>query len=135
VEALYILTMGVFKIALGLFFIRVLPYPRQRQLVWITVSIFSLYSLGYFFFVIFQCGVPSGDRYWRRKLANQCDPRGSALGTAYAHAALSASTDLMFILLPISVVRNTRLSKKEKWIVAGIMSIGAVYVCLCNICH
>jgi hypothetical protein len=121
--------MGLFKVSLGLFFLRLLKHPMQRRLIIVVVTIFSLFTIGYFFFAMFQCGMPIGDRYWTRRVAHECLPYSAGLGLAYAHAALTAGTDLMFIILPISVVRNSQLTTREKWTVATIMSIGTVYVC------
>jgi hypothetical protein len=58
----------------------------------------------------------------------QCLPNKTALGLAYTHAAMTAGTDLMFIALSIAAVRHTRTSRREKWLIATIMSVGAVYV-------
>jgi hypothetical protein len=125
-EALYILTIALVKLMLGFFFLRILMYPAQRKIVVIAVGIFTVYSFQYFFFVVFQCGVPTGGVYWTRRVAGQCVRPLVGQVLAYLHASLTAGTDLLFIILPIIVVRQTRLNGKEKLIVVAIMSIGAL---------
>jgi hypothetical protein len=125
-EALYILTIALVKLMLGFFFLRILMYPFQRRLVMVAVGIFTIYSVMYFFFVVFQCGVPTGNRYWMNRVSGKCTNPTAGQILAYVHAGLTAGTDLLFIILPIVVVRQTRFSAKEKLIVLSIMSIGAV---------
>jgi len=121
--------MLLFKISLSTFFLRILKEKIPRRLIQISVIIFVLYSSAYFFSTIFQCGVPTGDRYWRRILADKCLPRDTALGLAYTHAALTAGTDLMFIGLSIGAVWHTRTSTREKWLIVSILCVGTMYVC------
>lgn len=127
-ESLYILTMAVFKVSLGAFFLRMLKDRLPRRLIQISISIFTLYSTAYFFSTVFNCGVPTGDRYLRKILSNECLAHDTALGLAYTHAALTAGTDLMFIGLSVAAVRHTRTTTREKWVIATILSVGAVYV-------
>jgi hypothetical protein len=100
--------------------------PIQRRIIIVATSIFSVFSLGYFFFVLFPCGVPKGDTYWVRKLSNECVSNESTLAMAYTQASLSAATDLMFICLPLFVVWGTKLGFRDKLLVALLMSVGAV---------
>jgi hypothetical protein len=125
-EALYILTIALVKLMLGFFFLRILMYPVQRKIIMVAVGIFTVYSFQYFFFVIFQCGVPTGNKYWTNRVAGLCVRTLPSQILAYIHGGLTAATDILFIILPIIVVRQTRLNKREKMIVVAIMSIGAV---------
>src|ERR1700759_3543282 len=97
-QAFYVITMGIFKISLGLFFLRILVARWARRVVYGVLFAFSLYSVGYFFFVVFGCGVPGGGSYWMRKIANECASDSITLGLGYALAILTAGTDLIFLM-------------------------------------
>ena len=126
-ESFYISTMGFFKISLGLFLLRVIIDKRQRQFIYWILFIFSLYSLGYFFLTVFQCGVPHGATFWQGKLGNQCLTITEGYGLSYTHAALTAMTDIIFVVIPIPLVmRSSSLQLREKWVVGFILGIGTV---------
>jgi hypothetical protein len=110
--------------SLGLFFLRVLIHPLQRAVVNWIIIIFTTYSVGYFFFAVFQCGVPSGSRFWQRKLAHQCAPDPLILGLGFGYAVLTAGSDLVFVCLTIPMLRQSSLRFTEKWVVGGIMILG-----------
>jgi hypothetical protein len=111
---------------LGLFFLRILAYPIYRRIVQITVGIFTVYSIAYFFFVIFQCGTPQGEIYWTHRVEGKCIPYHVGLTLSYTHAALTSGTDLMFVCLPIALMRQVRLNVRDKITVITILSVGAV---------
>jgi hypothetical protein len=114
VEAFYIVTIALFKISLGLFFLRIIIEPLLRRIVHGTLVIFTIWSVGYLYFAIFQCGVPSGSRFWENKLAGRCGSDKLGLGMGYVHAILTAGTDLIFLALPIPMVFRTKIRSREK---------------------
>jgi hypothetical protein len=91
-----------------------------------VVGIFSIYSGAYFFFAIFQCGMPNGTTFWLKKLANQCIRDDIMLGMGYTHAILSALTDLFFLGLIYPVVSKTHLKSREKKNVALLLALSTV---------
>jgi hypothetical protein len=127
-ESCYIATIAVLKISLGFFFLRVIFNPRLKMLVKCILVLFSIYSTGYFLFAIFQCGVPKGSRYWKRKLSNQCVSNSVGLGTGYTFAALTAGTDLIFLSLTIPILRMAKLQMQEKLNVSILLFMGTMYV-------
>ena len=93
--------MIALKLSLGAFFLRILVGPIQRGAVWGILCLTTLIGTGYFFFAVFQCGVPNGKTFWERKLAGQCVSQGGCLAFGYVHAIIGAITDLLLSLLPI----------------------------------
>jgi hypothetical protein len=131
-ECLYVVTVAIFKISLGLFFLRLLTDNRSRLIIkWILI-LFSLFSTGYLFFAIFQCGIPRGSTFWLRKFAGQCASEPVGLGMGYIHAILTAGTDLMFLALTYPMIRNSQLEKREKVVVGFILCLATLYVSLSN---
>jgi hypothetical protein len=125
-DTFYVVTVAFFKISLGLFFMRVIVDQKQRTVIrWVVIT-FTTFSFGYFWFAVFQCGVPSGSHYWQRRLANQCSPLKFSLSLGYIHALLSAGSDFTFMCLPYPLLRDSQLKTREKWLVSGILVFGTV---------
>ncbi len=118
------------KIALGIFFLRILVERWQRWMVYNVVTLAGLFGFGYFAFTIFQCGVPSstdGSRFWEKEIDGKCLSKPSTvLGLAYAHAIITALSDVCMALLPISVLKKARIKRREKIIVWSILLLGSV---------
>ena len=131
-ESCYIVAIAILKISLGFFFLRVLFNPRLKLLVQLIIVLFCLYSTGYFLFVIFQCGVPKGSRYWKRKISNQCTSNPVGLGTGYTFAALTAGTDLILLSLTIPILQIAKLRIQEKLNVSILLFMGTMYVAEMN---
>jgi hypothetical protein len=127
-ESFYVWTMVFLKISLGIFFLRILVERWQRRVVYLVVGLSCFFGFGYFWYAVFQCGVPNqGNKFWEKKIAKECSStRAQVLGTGYAHAALTAMTDLSMALLPIPMLRRARITYKEKLVVGGILALAAV---------
>jgi hypothetical protein len=127
-EIFYVLTMLFLKISLAIFFLRIMVAPWQRRVVYITAGIATAFSLAYFFFAIFQCGVPKGPYvFFIRKLSGQCVTPTQILGFSYAHGAITSLTDVIFGFLPIPMLHHTTMNRREKTTVGFILILGAMY--------
>jgi hypothetical protein len=82
----------------------------------------------YFFYALFRCGLPGGKRLLLKKLSGDCASDTSILGLGYVHAILTSTTDLFFLALVVPLLKDTNLARREKIIVAGLMSIATVLV-------
>jgi hypothetical protein len=126
IETFYIVTIGVFKVSLALFFLRVtVSSTLRKSIIWV-VSVISVYGIGYFFFAIFQCGTPHGSTFFIQKLENQCASYAGTMGPAYTHGILMAGTDLFFLVLVFPIVAPTKLRLREKINVAILLGIGTL---------
>ncbi len=114
-EVFYCLTMIVLKIALALFFLRVMIEPWQKRVVYCAVTLSTLAGAAYLFFSVFFCGLPvTAALYWERRLAGQCASKNTLLGMSFMHAAITAGTDLLLALLAIPMTLRANIGKKEK---------------------
>jgi len=59
--SLYIVTTVVLKLALAIFFLRIIPenFSWQRKAIYIATGIYTTYGLAFTFIVVFQCGNPA----------------------------------------------------------------------------
>ncbi|KAF2828144.1 integral membrane protein [Ophiobolus disseminans] len=124
-EVFYILTTTVFKISLGLFFLRVLTKRWQTYLFHTLLFVSATYGLFYTLTTIFTCGDPS-------KLANtlldskKCLPTAFILSTGYIYGTINVIADWTFVLIPICVLLESDLDKRSKISVSIVMALGAV---------
>ena len=125
----YILTMLAFKISIGLFYLRIFEKKWQRRTVYGVMAVSTIFSLVAFFFAIFHCGTPkSGLLVYTRQRDGQCSSDASVLGIGYTHALIVSTTDWLYAIMPIPLLMETRIPKREKVIVGGILALGAMYV-------
>lgn len=123
-EVFYVWTMMMLKLSLAFFYFRLLVAKWQRRVVYAVTVLSIAFGFAYFWFAVFQCGVPGkGGPFWYKKITNQCVRQAPIDGFAYAHAAISAGTDFILSAMPILIVRNSMLSLRDKAIVCGILII------------
>ncbi|TLD36890.1 hypothetical protein E2P81_ATG02672 [Venturia nashicola] len=125
-EVFYILTMMVLKIALAAFVLRIIIEPWQRRVVYFNLTASTAIGSGYFFYAVFQCGVPHDKTFWIQRLSGECAGTGSILGLGYTNALINALTDLSFVALAIPMLHKVRINFREKIIVGGIFVLASV---------
>ncbi|KAI4722198.1 hypothetical protein E4T48_01558 [Aureobasidium sp. EXF-10727] len=120
--AFYIFTTLLLKLSLAIFFLRIVLEKWQRRVILLSTVIFSLYSFGFFFVAIFQCGSP--DKYLLHKVQGKCTS-WSVLGPLnYTHGVMNAVTDWIFVSLPVLVIRKANMSGRDKSSVILVLVIG-----------
>lgn len=127
VECLYIVTMLFLKISLSVFFLRIMVRTWQRRVVQLSVFLATTFGIVYFFFAIFQCGAPvTAYNIIRKMLLKQCLSSDEILGMAYTHASITLATDLALALIPMAMLHGSQMTKREKWVVYFILSLGTM---------
>lgn len=114
------------KAALAFFFLRIIVEPWQRRIVYSSLTASTAIGVVFFFYVVFQCGVPHDTTFWMKKITGQCASKASILGLGYTHAAINALTDLTFVALAIPMLGKLRINHREKLIVGGIFFLASV---------
>jgi hypothetical protein len=126
-EDFYVLTMICLKISLSLFFLRVLLQQWERRIIYVVVTLSTLFGIGYFFVAVFQCGIyKDAFDFWTKLISNQCITPPQVLGVSYTYAVITTLTDCTFAILPIPMLRKSQLALKEKFIVGFILILGAM---------
>lgn len=122
--------MLVLKISVGLFFLRISVERWQKGVVWFLMAISTSFGIGLFFFEIFQCGVFSSMlEFVLKKATTGCVSGYQIDAMTYTHAAITAFTDWVFVILPFFILKNSQMQTKEKVVVGvlmGFASIGGV---------
>ena len=85
-----------------------------------------LYGVGFFFLVLFQCGSP--DQFALKIITGQCLSVAAIDGVSYSHSVLNALSDLVFGVLPVFLICQTKMSIRSKTSVGGILCLGSMYV-------
>jgi hypothetical protein len=123
-ELLYVLTTAITKLSIGIYFLRLASKKYQIRVIYTNLAVVMLFSTIYFFFLLFQC-TPISYIWMQYK-----DGQGTCLSSdvlanvTYAHAAMSAVTDWVFGILPISFVWNLKMDPRTKLSVILILSLG-----------
>jgi len=129
-ETTYVLSMMVLKISLGIFFARIVIQSWHLMLIYVTVGINILSSLAAFFYCIFRCGANLDD-YVLQQLRMKCTSKKLDLFMAYQSASFNTLTDLVFLLLPMSILWSSTMDHRSKFSVGFILCI-ATLGCICS---
>jgi hypothetical protein len=121
--------MIALKLSLAIFFLRVLVTRWQRWIIVTTITLSTIFGVFYFFFAIFQCGYFSNITFFiRRMVMGKCASKSIGLGMNYTYAALTTISDWACILIPIFILRESRMPPRRKLIVGGLMLFASLYV-------
>jgi hypothetical protein len=123
-ETLYILTTTSLKVALGLFFLRILTKEWQRKTFYIILGISSVYGCLYVFVAIFQCKNPKD--LFIHVISETCLPDAFLLTCGYLYSSINTIADWTFVLIPIFMLHNANMDRRTKISVGVIMALGAV---------
>ncbi|TKX21233.1 hypothetical protein C1H76_6774 [Elsinoe australis] len=119
----YLVDQIFIKIALGYFFLRVVNPGWQQWTIKAAVIFYTLYTTVFTCIVLFSCGLPTPANYAH----GACIDWNSILGPMnYFAACLNAVTDWILTLVPIYVVYQVNMSRKEKISVSILMLLGLV---------
>jgi hypothetical protein len=126
-EVFYIWTMMLLKLAIALFFCRILRGKWQQIVIYCIATLSVVFGFAYFWFAVFQCGVPGQgeEQFWWKKATGQCVNEASILGFGYSHAIISAGTDVVLSAMPISIMRRSNTTTLEMVTLCGILFLAA----------
>ncbi|PVH70010.1 hypothetical protein DL98DRAFT_661375 [Cadophora sp. DSE1049] len=128
-ENIYVAVLGLVKISILAFYLRIFQHEtRFRLAVYATIIFIALGTTTISVLTIFQCHpVPY---FWDKDLRGGTCVDINAL--AYANSGLSIVQDLLIIVLPIRVVWMMNLDRKKKWSVAFMFALGG-FGCIISI--
>lgn len=100
-----------------------------RQACYFMIVTVSLWGVVYLFLTIFSCKPVSG--FWHLEQPSKCILFGSwaldeKLGSFISQAASNMAIDIVIFLMPIFLFQSLELSRKAKYGLMGVFSIGAV---------
>ena len=115
-ELLYLISVGLIKISILLFYLRIFPRQSLRRAIWATITICVLYIIAFVTATALQCiPVRISWEHWDGEHHGQCLSL-SAVG--WSSAAFNIILDLVVMILPIKEVKNLSISRWRKF---GVM--------------
>ncbi|PMD23437.1 hypothetical protein NA56DRAFT_701730 [Hyaloscypha hepaticicola] len=125
-EPVYVLSNMALKLSIGVMLLRIAVSRIHKIIIWTTVVILELYSLGFFLLFVMQC-LPS-EYFWTRFTggSGSCINPDITVNATYAYSAISCAADWTLGLLPITLVWNLQMNPRTKLSVAAILALGAI---------
>lgn len=117
----------VIKLSICFALLRFVIESSHKMLLYMVMMSTSISSIIFFFVFIFQCNPVSF--FWRRSQGEndgKClDPVIVVIGT-YIYSVISVLCDWSMALLPWILVRNMKMSVREKFLVVFVLAMGSV---------
>lgn len=122
--SLYVICGSLAKIALLIFYLRLSPQRWFKMATWSAIVLISGYTAGIFFPLVFACR-PIAMNWDATITDGVCLNRPSLyIATAVANIA----SDLVLFILPIRMVMQLQIPRRQKFGLLGIFCIGSLTV-------
>ncbi|PHH69906.1 hypothetical protein CDD80_6376 [Ophiocordyceps camponoti-rufipedis] len=122
--AIYILNMMFVKLSIGFFLLRLSNlWAIYKWILWISLGIVVGWSVGLFFWDIFQC-IPVQKQWDFRIETGHCASPEAIVDSVIALTVLTVSSDWLYALLPIPMVWNVKMTRQAKVTVVIILGLG-----------
>ena len=114
------------KASIALMLLRLSVHAIHKRILWATFVIVELYSAFFFFIFVFQC-MPT-EYFWTRFTGGtgKCLNTSIVVGATFGYSAISCVGDLIFAILPISLVWSLQMGGKEKIAVTTVLALGGM---------
>ncbi|KAG9658321.1 hypothetical protein KCU95_g643, partial [Aureobasidium melanogenum] len=124
--SLYIVTTVVLKLALAIFFLRIIPenFSWQRKSIYIATGIYTTYGIVFTFIVIFQCGNPTS--FFIQEARKACMSDTILQPLYYTAGGMNALTDWLFSLLPATVIWSAAIPRSMKISAGCLLGLGSL---------
>lgn len=125
-EIFYTITTSIFKIAIGLFLLRITIVRVHIWIIRFIMAVSAVVGIAYTLLVILQCKPIS---YWWDLNPNHtgtCLSASLVMNATYVVSALNSFADWTFGLLPIFVVKDLQMKRRVKIIVSAIIGLAAM---------
>lgn len=125
-EVFYTIATSVFKIAVGLFLLRITIVPLHIWIIRFIMAVAAVVGVAYTLLVLFQCRPIS---FWWDLDPNHtgtCLSASLVMYFTYVVSALNSVADWTFGLLPIFVVKDLQMKRRVKVIVSAIIGLAAM---------
>ena len=118
--ATYCASIGLTKIAILMQYQRVFTTPKFQIWCWSFIGLMVAYTVGTVAACIWICTPIS--KFWKGGDGYCIDEFASW----FSNAAINVVTDLMIIILPMTVVSKLKLARRQKILLMGVFAFGAV---------
>jgi hypothetical protein len=111
------------KLSIGIMLLRLCVNKIHQTIVWSVLIITEVYSAMFFFIFLFQC-LPS--KYFWTQWTGKCMDPNILVAVFYGYSAVSCAGDWTFSILPIFLVWDLQMGRREKLSVIMILAVGAL---------
>jgi hypothetical protein len=136
IELSYLASTTFIKVSILCFYRRMTGSLKNAFVygVWISIFFCILYGILFSFLIIFTCTPVVGffhlfDLTWRVRNELSCQDEGAIVVVC---AIIGTVQDLVICLLPVFLIWNLRMPKRQKAALCGIFCMGLV-TCICGI--
>ena len=114
------------KASIGIMLLRLCVNTAHRAICWTVLVVTEVYSLFFFFVFLFQC-LPSA-YFWTQYTGGKgsCMDPFIVVAVFYGYSAVTCVGDWTFSILPVFLVWNLQMGRKEKVSVIMILAVGAL---------
>lgn len=116
---LLIITTGLTKISILLFYLRIFPHQTFRRVCYALVGFVTAWTITFTFVQIFQCNPIH--KAWDHTVPGTCANNGII---TFAQAILSVFQDIFIIILPLPLFLRLKVSRQKKWGVVLMFGLG-----------
>lgn len=122
-QIVYILLTVCIKISISIFLLRISLERVHKVIIYATIFVYVSTSIYFIISIVIQCSPIA--YFWDKTIdGGSCEGVNQDIATALASAALTTSTDLVYSLFPLWLIRNLHMDLKSKVSVAVILSMG-----------
>ncbi|CAG8958422.1 hypothetical protein HYFRA_00011099 [Hymenoscyphus fraxineus] len=140
-QVAYVLVAVLVKFIVGLFILRICFQQRkQRIAIWTMLGIVAVYNVVYIFLVIFQCrpihfywlryDLDAGVKGRCHRTQLTCPRKLLATIPTYISFVMNVVVDWTLAFLPVSFVWHSKMHRKTKISVIGVLAIGSMFTIL-----
>ncbi|EMD94642.1 hypothetical protein COCC4DRAFT_147404 [Bipolaris maydis ATCC 48331] len=136
IELLYMISTSLIKVSILCFYRRITGRLTHQFVYWVyaTIAFCVIYGVVFTFVILFTCTPIEGfwryfDIAWRIQNKLVCRDEGAII---VACAAISSVQDFIICLLPVLLIWNLQISKRQKLALCGIFGMGLI-TCFCGL--
>ncbi|KAK8108446.1 50S ribosomal protein L36e [Apiospora sp. TS-2023a] len=126
-EPIYLASLGVVKVSILLFYLRIFPkqsgHHRFRILCWVMIAAVSLYTVVHMLILIFQCWPTSyaWTRFFGDYDAGTCKDLEASTIT---HGVLNMAADWIIFVMPIKGLVELKMKRAKKVLAIAVLAWG-----------
>lgn len=121
-EIFYVVALGVSKISILFFYLRVFPAKEFRTLIWIVMAFAVVYTIVFGIVTALQCWpVSHAWNQWDGLHEGHCN---NIHIQGYVAAAVNIALDTVVMVLPLKHLANLNMDLKKKMMVMAMFSVG-----------
>jgi hypothetical protein len=121
-EIFYVVALGISKISILFFYLRVFPAKSFRIQVYCVMALSVAYTIAFFFATTFQCApVSMAWNQWDKLHEGTCN---NIHLQGWIAAAINIFLDLLVMVLPLTHLAKLNMNLKKKIMVIAMFSVG-----------